>query len=304
MTSHTLLEVHNLRKTYGKLEALKGVTFSLSSGDIFGYLGPNGSGKTTTLRIIMGLVHQDSGKVVFSRTSHQAPHINRRSTGYLPGELHLYTNMPGLAVLDYFARYRPRRPPILREQLFDVLQIDIATLRKPIKHLSHGTRQKIGLIVAMQHDPDLLLLDEPTLGLDPLVQKQFGALILELASRGRAILFSSHILSEVEHLCNRVAILREGHIVALESIDNLKAKVVRKVRVRLRNNVSVDLSHVPGVVNVMTEREEMTLWVRGDMNPVIRALAQLDIEHIALPDAEVEDVFFTYYGQRTGEETT
>lgn len=301
MINNAILEVQNLHKTYGTLEALKGVSFAIFPGDVFGYLGPNGSGKTTTLRIILGLVHQDSGDVsmlgrVVRRDSvlSALPQL-RNSIGYLPGELHLYGNMTTQAVLDYFARYRPQRPPILREQLLNALQVDAATLRKKTKYLSHGTRQKIGLIIAMQHDPELLLLDEPTLGLDPIVQKSFGQLILDFASRGRAILFSSHILSEVETLCNRVAILREGQIVAEESVESLRAKVVRRLQVRFRDSLPFDIATIPGVTRSAIEKNQATLWVTGDINPIIRKLAQMELEHIVFPEAELEDIFFSYY---------
>jgi ABC-2 type transport system ATP-binding protein len=294
----TILEVNNLRKTYGRIEALKGVSFSVARGDVFGYLGPNGAGKTTTLRIILGLVRQNAGDVVlFGTRVRDNAHRStlRDSIGYLPGELRLYGNQSAQDVLDFFARFRPRRPPVLREQLLNALQVDSQSLKKKIKHLSHGTRQKIGLTVAMQHDPDFLLLDEPTLGLDPLVQKSFAELIRACAGRGKAILFSSHILSEVEALCNRVAILREGEIVAEERVENLKRNVVRKLAVRVRNNVSVDLSSIPGVARVASAGNQIALWVRGDVNPIIRALAGMDIEHIVFPEAELEDIFFAYY---------
>jgi ABC-2 type transport system ATP-binding protein len=293
-----ILEVHNLRKTYGTLEALKGVSFSISPGDVFGYLGPNGSGKTTTLRIITGLVHQNSGEVaMFGKQVRQDSVLSTLpvSIGYLPGELRLYGNMTAQLVLDYFARYRPQRPPILREQLISALQVDAVSLKKKIKYLSHGTRQKIGLIIAMQHDPDLLLLDEPTLGLDPLVQKSFGEVILDLAKRGKAILFSSHILSEVETLCNRVAILRDGKIVTEESIEALRANVVRRLQIRFRNGLPFDISRVPGVTRSEIEGNLATVWVRGDINPIIRTLARLELEHVVFPEAELEDIFFSYY---------
>lgn len=293
-----ILEVHNLRKTYGRLEALKGVSFAIAPGDVFGYLGPNGAGKTTTLRIVLGLVHQNSGDVVLFGIRVRKRSLFstlQQSIGYLPGELRLYNNLSAQDVLDFCARFRPHRPPVLRQQLLNALRVDSLSLKKKIKHLSHGTRQKIGLIVAMQHDPDLLVLDEPTLGLDPLVQKRFGEVIRDCAARGRAILFSSHVLPEVEALCSRVAILREGQIVAEESVESLKMKVTRKLRVRLRNNVTVDLSKLPGVARVTAAENESILWVQGDVNPVIRALAQMDVEHIVFPEAELEDAFFSYY---------
>src|SRR5262245_37345271 len=157
------LEVTALRKSFGKVEALRGVSLSVESGEILGYLGPNGAGKTTTIRILLGLVHADSGIARLLGESSARTSVRNR-VGYLPGELRLYGDMTGHAVLDLFARFRPARPPVLRDHLLDALGLAGADLSRRLKFLSHGTRQKVGLVVAMQHDPDLLILDEPTNG--------------------------------------------------------------------------------------------------------------------------------------------
>jgi ABC-2 type transport system ATP-binding protein len=288
------LQASNLTKHYGKVRALRNVSFGVQAGDIFGYLGPNGAGKTTTLRVVVGLIHADSGEVrVFDRRTAGAE--ERVAVGYLPGEFHLYGNMTALSVLDYFARYRPTRPPILRNKLIKAFEVDQAVLSQKVKFLSHGTKQKIGLIIAMQHDPELLLLDEPTSGLDPLIQHAFREIVLDFAACGRAVFFSSHVLSEVETVCGRVAILRAGEIVAEESIENLRNKMVRRLRIRARAPLPLDLEKTAGVARTQISGNQGVLWIKGEVNPVLRRLALLDIDQFVFPEPELEDIFLSFY---------
>ena len=261
---------------------------------MFGYLGPNGAGKTTTLRIVLGLVRATSGAArIFGRAAPAA--ASREPIGFLPGDLHLYGDLTAQEVLDYFAGFRPQTPPVLRARLVETLKLDGETLRRRVKFLSHGTRQKLGLIIAMQHDPQLLLLDEPTNGLDPLVQLAFRELVLDVARRGRSVLFSSHVLSEAEAVCGRVAILRSGEIVALETIESLRSKVVRRLRVRFRGSPPAGLEATPGVTRTERVDDTVTLWLQGDVNPVVRALAGADVDHLVFPEPELEDIFLEYY---------
>jgi ABC-2 type transport system ATP-binding protein len=288
------LEVRGLAKRFGAHEALRGVTFSVAPGEVFGYLGPNGAGKSTTLRIVLGLVRASSGHASILGRDPGDPR-SRARIGFLPGDLRLYGDMTAAGTLEYFARFRPGEPAVLREALIDGLGVDGATLGKRVKFLSHGTRQKVGLIVAMQHDPALLMLDEPTNGLDPLVQQAFRDVVAGFAARGRAVLFSSHVLREVEAVCHRVAILRRGEIVALESIDRLREKVVRKMTVRFAGAVPRGLDELPGVARSEVRASEAVLWIRGGIQPVLRALAGQPVEDLVFPEAELEDIFLAYY---------
>jgi ABC-2 type transport system ATP-binding protein len=295
-TAMAALDVSHLTKRYGRLRALRDVTFSVGPGEVFGYLGPNGAGKTTTLRIVMGLVRPDGGWVRMLGDSANRAQARER-VGYLPGEMHLYEGMPAGALLDHFARSRPRRPPVLRERLVEALALSEPDLSRRIKWLSHGTRQKVGLALAMQHDPDLLLLDEPTTGLDPLVQHGFRELIRELAARGRAVLFSSHVLSEVEAVCGRVGVLRAGELLAVESIDALRARLVRRLEVRFRDAAPPDLGALPGITRAEVSGANATLWLRGDVNPLLAVLARRPVEHLVFPEPQLEDVFLDLYRQ-------
>jgi ABC-2 type transport system ATP-binding protein len=293
-----LLNVDGLVKSYGRVRALRGVSFSIEPGEVFGYLGPNGAGKTTTLRIVLGLVRAGSGRVRLLDGDPSNARV-RTDIGYLPGELRLYGGLTAAALLDYFAGFRPRQPPVLRPRLLEALEVEPAVLNRRVKFLSHGTRQKLGLVIALQHDPRLLLLDEPTTGLDPLVQRAFREVVTDFSRRGRAVFFSSHVLSEVEAVCGRVAILRAGELVAVETIESLRSRVVRRLQVRFRAGVPEDLARTPGVTGSRLSGREATLWVRGDVNPVLRRIAREDVEHFVFPEPELEDIFLTYYQERS-----
>ena len=288
------LRLTHVSKRFAGVHALDDVGFAIEPGEVFGYLGPNGAGKTTTLRIILGLVHADAGDVaVLGQPARRT--TARLSVGFLPGDLALYPDLTGLELLDYFARYRPARPPALRPALIAAFDIGPSVLGRRVKFLSHGTRQKLGLVVAMQHDPDLLLLDEPSSGLDPLVQQAFRAAVVDAAARGRAVLFSSHVLSEVEQVCARVAILRQGRIVAIDAVSELRGRTLRRMRVRFRGAAPADLAHTPGVVTAQPEGEGWLLSVRGDLNPLLQRLAAADVANLVFPEPELEDVFLGYY---------
>jgi ABC-2 type transport system ATP-binding protein len=291
-----VLDVRELRKSFGAVQALRGVSFQVGVGEVFGYLGPNGAGKTTTLRALLGLVRPSGGRATLFGIEAGDPR-SRDDIGFVPGDLRLYGDMTADATLDFFARFRPARPPRLRAMLLDAFALDADTLARRVKFLSHGTRQKVGLVAAMQHDPALLLLDEPTNGLDPLVQHGFRALLGDFASRGRTVFFSSHVLSEVEAVCQRVAILRQGEIVALETIDKLRENVVRKLTVRLRDERAVEWSAIPGVTRSEVRGRESTVWIKGaDVPALLAFLASLPVEDFVFPEPQLEDVFLGYYG--------
>ncbi len=297
------LEVRDLAKRFGAVEALRGVSFCVEPGEIFGYLGPNGAGKTTTLRILLGLVRESGGSASMLGKPPTHP-ASRDDIGFVPGDLRLYGDLTAAATLDFFARFRPARPPRLRGMLIEQLGLDAAALAQRVKFLSHGTRQKVGLVAAMQHDPALLLLDEPSNGLDPLVQHAFRAIVRDFARRGGSVLFSSHVLSEAEAVCDRVAILRQGEVVALETIGRLREKVVRKMVVRFADagpgaRREELFRGIPGVARIEAQGDELALWVRGDVNPVLRAVASVEVADVVFPEAQLEDIFLGYY--RAGE---
>jgi ABC-2 type transport system ATP-binding protein len=292
------LSVENLTKDFGPVHALHQVSFAIEPGEVFGYLGPNGAGKTTTLRIALGLVHASAGTVrLFGRPP--SDHDSRLNIGFLPGDLRLYGDLKSVQLLDYFARFRPDRPATLRSRLIEQLSLESSVLERRVKFLSHGTRQKLGLIIAMQQDPELLLLDEPSNGLDPLVQQAFRQLIREAAERGRSVLFSSHLLNEVQIVCHRVAILRQGRLVALETVEKLRARMVRRLTVRFTGEIPAQLLEQPQVARYEARGNEVVLWIRGEVSSLLAALANTSVRDFVFPEAELEDTFLSYYRGET-----
>jgi ABC-2 type transport system ATP-binding protein len=184
---------------------------------------------------------------------------------------------------------------VLRERLLGALDLKESDLARRVKWLSHGTKQKVGLVAALQHDPDLVLLDEPTNGLDPLVQLAFRELVRELAARGRTVLLSSHVLSEVEAVCGRVAVLRAGALLAVEGIGALRGRLTRRLEVRFRGPAPDDLAALPGVTRAEVAGAAATLWLKGDVNPLLRRLAGCEVEHLVFPEPQLEDVFLDLY---------
>ncbi len=290
-----IIEVTGLTKYYGTIVGVEDVGFSVEEGEIFGFLGPNGAGKTTTIRLLMQLLHPDRGRITLFGVPLDKPRADlRERIGYLPGEFHPYLNMTGRRFLDYMAHYRAR-PPTLRPYLLDKLHVTAKALAQPIKHLSHGNRQKLGLILALEHEPDLAILDEPTLGLDPLMQEAFYDILKTLQDRGKTVFLSSHVLSEVEKVCHRVAIVRGGALVALESLEALKQKRPRRLVVELDQAEAAEPPVLPGARLLSHDEGRFVYLVEGAIRAVLRALAEMPVQDIVFPEPDLEDVFMAYY---------
>ena len=223
-----------LTKHYGSVEALTDLTLDVRQGEIFGFLGPNGAGKSTTIRTLLGYLHATSGeaRVLGMDVATQSVEI-RRLTGYLPGGIALYDSLTGEQVLDYLTELQGREP-YRRAELCDRLELSPPVLKRKVRDYSRGMRQKIGVVQALQHDPELAILDEPTEGLDPLMQQAFYRILDDLRREGRTVFFSSHVLSEVERLCDRVAIIRAGRLMAIHDVHELLARRRRRVMLRWR----------------------------------------------------------------------
>lgn len=290
-----IIEVAGLTKYYGAVVGVEDVHFSVEEGEVFGFLGPNGAGKTTTIRLLMQLLRPDRGRITLFGASLDQPQTTlRERIGYLPGEFHPYLTMTGGRFLDYMARYRAR-PPILRPFLLDKLHVTAKALAQPVKHLSHGNRQKLGLILALEHEPELAVLDEPTLGLDPLMQEAFYDVLKLLQRKGKTIFLSSHVLSEVEKVCHRVAIVRGGALVALESLDALKKKRPRRLIVELDQAETPERPVLPGARLLSRDGGRLIYLVEGDLRAVLGALAELPVQDVVFPEPDLEDVFMAYY---------
>ncbi len=290
------IQVESLTKFYGKHRGVLNLNFQIEPGEVFGFLGPNGAGKTTTLRLLLDFLRPTRGRARILGLDSRADSLAiRQRIGSVPGELRLYENLTGERFLDYMAGFNAR-PPSLRDHLLDALQFDRAELRRVLRHYSRGMKQKLGIVQAMQHDPELLILDEPTEGLDPLVQQSFYTLLREFQARGRTIFMSSHILSEVERVCDRVAIVRAGELVELARVSELIHKKTRVMQVGFMHAVTPEQLNLDGVSVEHLDGQHATLAVKGkNIDALIKRLAELGVEDLTFEAASLEEAFLDYY---------
>lgn len=293
MDQSIIISVNHLTKFYGKTLGVQDLNFSVSQGEIFGFLGPNGAGKTTTIRMLLDLLRPSSGQIhIFGKDIYDHSLEIRRRSGYLPGNFSAYGNMTGIDFLRFAGSMR-RTSPKLHSSLIDRFQLSKEDLSQKVKHLSHGTLQKLGIIQAFFHQPELLILDEPTIGLDPLMQEEFYRLLFEVQNKGKTIFFSSHNLAEVEKICHRIAIIRDGKLVALETLESLKKKKVRRLKFILKE--PADELKLPGANLVKQKDLYYEYLVEGDMKPLLQKLSSLPIDDLIFPEPDLEEVFMAYY---------
>src|SRR4029079_13597243 len=267
----------------------------VEQGEAFGFLGPNGAGKTTTIRTLLDHIRPTSGKArIFGIDTHQDPISIHARLGYLPGEFVLYDKLTGGQTIEYFANLRGNVDAAYQAQLVERLDIDPS---RRFREYSKGNKQKIGLVIALQHRPELLVLDEPTSGLDPLVQQTFYDLIREAKSEGRTIFLSSHILSEVERTCDRVAIIRDGQLVKVDRTEALRDLAHHQVELRFTDTVPVAaFSALPGVSEVSVQDHTLRLRVSGPITPVVQAAARYELLDFVSREPSLEETFLAQYG--------
>jgi ABC-2 type transport system ATP-binding protein len=296
----TAIQSRGLTKRYGNIRALTELDLEVRSGEVFGFLGPNGAGKSTTIRILLGFLHPTDGdaRVLGLDVVDQSVEIRRR-IGYLPGGIAIYDSLSGADALDYLSDLQGR-PPVRRDELCERLEMPASVLRRRVRDYSRGMRQKMGVIQALQHDPELAILDEPTEGLDPLMQQAFYGILADLRAAGRTIFMSSHILSEVERVCDRVAIIRHGRLMALHGVEELLARRKRRIQVRWRGTAP-DLSGVPGLTDVVAEGDRISATLLGDVVPFVRAVASPALVDLTIEPARLEEAFLEYYADEAGE---
>jgi len=296
MSEDNVIEIQGLIKSYGNVQALFGVDLEVKQGEVFGFLGPNGAGKTTTIRCMLDLIRPQGGAISVLGLSPQAePEAIKTRVGYLPGELHLDENMTARQIFRYFNRLRGNRSNWdFIQKLSDRLKLDLNT---PIKNFSHGNKQKVGVVQALMHRPELVLLDEPTGGLDPLMQQEVLRMLAEAQDNGATVFFSSHILSEVQAVTDRVAIIRKGKIVEVAETASLLNRSLRRVRIRFQKPTEADeLLNLPGV-ELLTKDDGMSvlLQVEGEMDPLIKTLAQYPVSDFETQRTSLEEIFLAYY---------
>ncbi len=289
----TVVRAEQLSKRYGHTFALDGLDLEIESGEVFGYLGPNGAGKSTTIGLLLGLIRPSSGSArIFDLDAwRDAPAIHRR-LAYVPSETNLWPSLTGAEALRFLANIHGSVDAGYRDEL--VGRFDLSPDKK-IRAYSHGNRQKILLIAAFASRADLILLDEPTTGLDPLMEQVFRACVLEARDRGQTVLLSSHILSEVESLCDRVAMLRAGKIIESGHLDVLRGLAALRVHAELTASAP-DLSRIEGVTNVVVDGKSVECDVAGSMQPLILALAAAGVAHMTTREVSLEELFLSHYG--------
>ena len=289
------IRTRGLTKVYrGGPTAVRELDLAVRVGESFGFLGPNGAGKTTTIRILLDLLRPTSGEAeVLGLDARRAGVQARRRIGYLPGDLALYPKLTAHETLTYLGALRGGVPERQITALSERLGLD---LHRPVGTLSHGNRQKVGLVQAFMHEPELLVLDEPTGGLDPLLQQEFHRLVEEAAGAGRTVFLSSHVLSEVERVADRVGIIRGGSLVALEEIAALKQRATRRLDVELARPVDADVfARLTNVREADAERTLLHLVVEGPVDAVVKALAEHEVVSITSHEPDLEEIFLDYY---------
>ncbi|MDF2629455.1 MAG: transporter related [Symbiobacteriaceae bacterium] len=286
------IHVENLTRLYRNGRGITGVNLQVEQGEVFGFLGPNGAGKTTLIRTMLGFMHQQSGNIhLLGLNALTQSRAIRARVGYLPSDPALYDLLTGQQNLDFALAVRGIKSRARVKELADRLEID---LKRRLKTLSRGNKQKVAIIATLAHDPDLIILDEPTSGLDPLVQEIFSSLIREEQARGKTVFMSSHVLSEVESLCDRVGVIRDGKIVTVDHVENLKKQRVKYVTVEFREKAP-DLSSVPGVKDLACEGRKVRFTFHGAIDPLLGALAQGSVVDLNLSDPPLEEIFRAFY---------
>ena len=294
-----VIRTDKLTKWYGKHRGVIDVDLEIEAGEVFGFLGPNGAGKTTTIRILLDHIRPTSGTAsVFGIDTRADPVAIHRRIGYLPGEFALYDRLTGGQTLTYFANLRGGVDPTYQASLVERLDLDPS---RRFKEYSKGNKQKVGLVIALQHRPELLLLDEPTSGLDPLVQQTVFAILKEAVGDGATVFLSSHILSEVEKSCDRVAIIRDGRLARVDRVDALRDLAHHQVELRFTGPVPVAaFEALPGVSEVIADDHVLRLRVSGAITPVVQAAARYDLLDFVSREPSLEETFLAQYGPDAG----
>jgi len=288
----SIIEVNHLTKYYGKSRGIVDVSFSEEEGEIFGFIGPNGAGKSTTIRLFLSLIYPTKGEAkIFGKDCIKFGPEIRQEIGYLPSEVFYYEGMKVLDLLKYSASFYKKDCTQRLHELADLMELD---LKRRIDDLSYGNKKKVGIVQGLLHQPRLIVLDEPTAGLDPLMQQKFFNLIREENKRGATVFFSSHILGEVQKMCNRVAIIKEGSIIDIQDIKTLQKDNYKKVRITA-NAINEKRFQVDGVTKLEITNGTLSFFYKGDINAITRLISGGEISDLTIEDLTLEEIFMHYY---------
>ena len=287
-----IIELNQLSKFYGKAKGIENVTLEVNEGEIFGFIGPNGAGKSTTIRTMMGLIFPTSGsaKIFDMDCSKEGPKI-RQEVGYLPSEVFYYDKMKVLDLLKYTAGFYQKDCDARMYELAEIMELD---LKKRIEDLSYGNKKKVGIVQGLLHSPKLIVLDEPTSGLDPLMQKKFFDIILEENKKGATVFFSSHILSEVQALCNRVAIIKDGVIIKVDDIKSMREDNYKKITLR-GHQIDQEKYKLEGVTHIINGEDSFKFFYKGDINQITKQIGNDNLLDVLIEEPTLEEIFMHYY---------
>ncbi len=303
MASASIIEMRGLSKNYGsgakQTVALSNLDLSVNRGEIFGYLGPNGAGKTTTIRLLLDLIRPSQGGATIFGLDVRADSVEiHRRIGFFPAELSLWEGRTGDQIIHYVASVRGEAPSIVKHAGELAERLDLDTTKK-VRDLSSGNKRKLGLVIAMMHSPELLILDEPTGGLDPLVQQTFHTMMDEYRDKGKTVFLSSHVLSEVQAICDRVGILRDGELKAVESVEKITNVEFNWVDVSFRDAVPAGLqqklANMPSITDVSANGARVRMRMIGDFDPLLRAISDGYVETLHVEEPTLEEIFLAYY---------
>jgi len=290
------IETVKLTKYYGKDRGIVDVDMTVREGEIFGFIGPNGAGKSTTIRTLLGLIYPTSGSAtIFGKdVIKHGPQI-RQEVGYLPSEVFYYDDMRAIDLLKYSASFYTKDAAAIEKRIKQLAALLDLDLKKKIDDLSYGNKKKVGIIQGLAHEPKLIILDEPTGGLDPLIQQQFFNLLREENQKGATILFSSHILGEVQKLCDRVAIIKEGTIIKVEQIKTLLENSTKRFTLEMATTPDSTLFQIDGVSDFQMTADSASFLYRGHINDITRILAGIDLVDLLVEEPDLEEIFLHYY---------
>lgn len=288
-----IIETKNLTKNYGKQRGIENINLQIEEGEIFGFIGPNGAGKSTTIRTLLGLIHPTSGHAtIFGKDCIEYRDDNAKHIGYLPSEVFYYDHMKVKDLLKYSASFYDYDCHARIQELCDILELDV---NRKIEDLSYGNRKKVGIVQGLLHNPKLIVLDEPTSGLDPLMQNKFFELIRKENEKGVTVFFSSHILSEVQKLCNRVAIIKDGQILKIEQMEDLRKNTYKQVEVISQDDLSHDLKQMSEIKNLKVRNQIYSFMYTGKVNYLVQLLSKYTIDNLDIHEPDLEEVFMHYY---------
>lgn len=287
-----VIEINNLTKHYGRSRGITDVNLNVEQGEVFGFIGPNGAGKSTTIRTLLGLIQPSSGTAaVFGKSCAEHPEV-RKELGYLPSEVFYYSGMKVIDLLKYSASFYKKDCTKRMKELAEIMDLD---LKKRIDDLSFGNKKKVGIVQGLLHEPKLIILDEPTSGLDPLMQQKFFELIAGENQKGATVFFSSHILSEVQKMCTRVAFIKEGKIIKLEKMSTLQENSYKKISLETRGAIGEGAFNLGGISNLAIKDNTANFIFKGNINAMLSKIAEFELSNLSIEEPDLEEIFMHYY---------